>query len=245
MIAAEAQTPLERVRRKLEETFGEFAQAEGDEAEDEVPETASEEEELIRTFSTGDSRAAVEIEYRRRRRRDQRPRDRAPRPGARAALVVRALVGSHPETAQRSFRLDRMRGAKLLKETFDPRPGLEPRKLRDVRVARVLFDPEVAPGGGSSAAPSRSPVATRLKRSASAAPTGSSARSSPTAASPEVLAAGGPPQRGRRARRRSSRPRWPRSRAAPSYSSAGATTSRRPAGSPPGSPPGLRARTGS
>jgi hypothetical protein len=37
-----------------------------------------------------------------------------------------------------------MRGAKLLKETFDPRPGLEPRKLRDVRVARVLFDPEVA-----------------------------------------------------------------------------------------------------
>ena len=50
MIAAEAQTPLERVRRKLEETFGEFAQAEGDEAEDEVPETASEEEELIRTF---------------------------------------------------------------------------------------------------------------------------------------------------------------------------------------------------
>ena len=29
MIAAEAQTPLERVRRKLEETFGEFALAEG------------------------------------------------------------------------------------------------------------------------------------------------------------------------------------------------------------------------
>jgi proteasome accessory factor C len=45
---------------------------------------------------------------------------------------------------QRSFRLDRMRGATLLDETFEARPGLEPRKLRDVTIARVLFDPEVA-----------------------------------------------------------------------------------------------------
>ena len=37
-----------------------------------------------------------------------------------------------------------MRRAELLDETFEPRPGLEPRKLRDVRVAKVLFDPEVA-----------------------------------------------------------------------------------------------------
>jgi predicted DNA-binding transcriptional regulator YafY len=37
-----------------------------------------------------------------------------------------------------------MRGATLLDERFEPRPGLEPRKLRDVRIARVLFDPESA-----------------------------------------------------------------------------------------------------
>jgi hypothetical protein len=37
-----------------------------------------------------------------------------------------------------------MRRATLQKGSFDPRPGLEPRKLRDVRVAKVLFDPEVA-----------------------------------------------------------------------------------------------------
>ena len=37
-----------------------------------------------------------------------------------------------------------MRRATLQKQSFDPRPGLELRKLRDVRVAKVLFDPEVA-----------------------------------------------------------------------------------------------------
>ena len=144
MIAAEAQTPLERVRRKLEETFGEFAQAEGDEAEDEVPETASEEEELIRTFSQAiRGQRLVEIEY---VAVGEETSVRVIEPHALERELPWWYVHSWDRTrdAQRSFRLDRMRGAKLLKETFDPRPGLEPRKLRDVRVARVLFDPEVA-----------------------------------------------------------------------------------------------------
>ena len=47
MIAAEAHTPLERVRRKLEETFGQFElPAEGAE-----PEIHTEEEGFIRIFS--------------------------------------------------------------------------------------------------------------------------------------------------------------------------------------------------
>ena len=59
MIAAEAQTPLERVRRKLEETFGEFALPEATD-----PEAGSEEEQLIRTLSQAiREQRLVEIEY--------------------------------------------------------------------------------------------------------------------------------------------------------------------------------------
>ena len=45
---------------------------------------------------------------------------------------------------ERSFRLDRMRSAKLLKEKFEPREGFEPTRLRGAKVARVLYTPEIA-----------------------------------------------------------------------------------------------------
>ena len=45
---------------------------------------------------------------------------------------------------ERSFRLDRMRDAKLLDETFERREGFEPSRLRDARMARVLYTKEVA-----------------------------------------------------------------------------------------------------
>ena len=45
---------------------------------------------------------------------------------------------------ERSFRLDRMRSAKLLKETFEPREGFEPTRLRGAKSARVLYTPEIA-----------------------------------------------------------------------------------------------------
>jgi proteasome accessory factor BC len=144
MIAAEAQTPLERVRKKLEETFGEFAQPEQEAAEQETPEAASEEEQLIRTFSQAiREQRLVEIEY---VAVGEETSVRVVEPHALERELPWWYVHSWDRTrdAQRSFRLDRMRRAALLEETFDPRPGLEPRKLRDVRVARVLFDPEVA-----------------------------------------------------------------------------------------------------
>jgi proteasome accessory factor BC len=143
MIAAEAQTPLERVRKKLEETFGEFAQPDQEESEA-VPEAASEEEQLIRTFSQAiREQRLVEIEY---VAVGEETSTRIVEPHALERELPWWYVHSWDRTrdAQRSFRLDRMRRAELLKETFEPRPGLEPRKLRDVRVARVLFDPEVA-----------------------------------------------------------------------------------------------------
>jgi len=45
---------------------------------------------------------------------------------------------------ERSFRLDRMREAKLLDETFELRVGFEPSRLRDARTAHVLYTKEVA-----------------------------------------------------------------------------------------------------
>jgi predicted DNA-binding transcriptional regulator YafY len=45
---------------------------------------------------------------------------------------------------ERSFRLDRMRSARLRKEGFRPREGFDPRSLRDARRARILYSPEVA-----------------------------------------------------------------------------------------------------
>src|SRR5919204_595971 len=59
MIAADAHTPLDRVRRKLEETFGQFELAQTPE-----PHVTTEEEELIATFSRAiRDHTLVEIEY--------------------------------------------------------------------------------------------------------------------------------------------------------------------------------------
>src|SRR5919201_1395247 len=46
--------------------------------------------------------------------------------------------------AERSFRLDRMRTANLMKERFEPRPEFEPQRFRDARTARILYSKQVA-----------------------------------------------------------------------------------------------------
>jgi proteasome accessory factor C len=139
MIAAEAQTPLERVRRKLEETFGAFELPDAPE-----PEAGTDEERLIRSLSQAiRERRLVEIEY---TKPEGETVVRVIEPHALERELPWWYVHSwdRERDAQRSFRLDRMRRAELLDERFEPRPGLEPQKLRDVRIARVLFDPEVA-----------------------------------------------------------------------------------------------------
>jgi proteasome accessory factor C len=45
---------------------------------------------------------------------------------------------------ERSFRLDRMRTARLMDETFEPREGFEPSRLGDARTARVLYTKAIA-----------------------------------------------------------------------------------------------------
>jgi predicted DNA-binding transcriptional regulator YafY len=46
--------------------------------------------------------------------------------------------------AEKSFRIDRMRGATILKETFEPRADLALERLRDAHVAQALYSGEAA-----------------------------------------------------------------------------------------------------
>ena len=107
-------------------------------------EAGTEEEGLIRTLSEAiREQRLVEIEY---VAVGEEKSVRVIEPHALERELPWWYVHSWDRTrdGQRSFRVDRMQRATLLEEMFDPRPGLEPRKLRDVRVAKVLFDPEVA-----------------------------------------------------------------------------------------------------
>ena len=140
MIAAEAHSPLDRVRKKLEETFGQF---EG--RSDAESATATEEAELVQTLTDAIAgRRLVEIEY---------------LPVGETTASVRAVepyrierelpnwyvhTWDRTREGERTFRLDRMRSARVLDDTFEPRPGIVPARLSDSREARVLFSKKIA-----------------------------------------------------------------------------------------------------
>jgi proteasome accessory factor BC len=139
MIAAEAHTPLDRVRHKLEETFGQFELKEAPE-----PAFATEEEELIRTLSEAiDTRRLVELEY---LPVGEETSVRVVEPYSLERELPHWYVHTWDRTreAPRSFRLDRMRRARVLPKRFRHRAGFEPGRLRDARIARVWFSPEGA-----------------------------------------------------------------------------------------------------
>ncbi len=139
-IAADAHTPLKRVRKKLEETFGRF-----DLAGTPEPRDASAEETLVRVLSDGvDKRVVVEIEY--MKEGDDSPSIRRVEPYTieRELPVWRVHTWDLGVDAARTFRLDRMRSARLTGERFEAREGFDPSYLRDPRVARLLHSPEVA-----------------------------------------------------------------------------------------------------
>ena len=135
MIAADAHTPLDRVRRKLEETFGQFELAQ-------TPETHGDEAEadLVATLTEGiRNRRLVEIEYQKEGEQTWSKRIVEPYSLERELPNWRVHTWDRTRDAERSFRLDRMRSARLTRETFEPRPAFEPRRLRDARTAKVLY----------------------------------------------------------------------------------------------------------
>jgi proteasome accessory factor BC len=139
-IAAEAHTPLARVRRKLEETFGRF-----DLAATPEPRDASGEETLVRVLSeAAEKRKVVELEY--LKEGDESPSLRRVEPYTieRELPVWRVHTWDLTVDAARTFRLDRMRSARLTNERFEPRDGFDPSYLRNPRVARLLHSAAVA-----------------------------------------------------------------------------------------------------
>jgi len=135
MIAADAHTPLDRVRKKLEETFGQFELAQTPK-----PHIAEAEADLVATLTEGiRARCLVEIEYQKEGEQTWSKRIVEPYSLERELPNWRVHTWDRSRDAERSFRLDRMRTAKLTPDKFDPRPAFEPRGFRDARTAQVLY----------------------------------------------------------------------------------------------------------
>src|SRR6187431_173290 len=139
-IAAEAHTPLARVRRKLEETFGRF-----DLAATPEPRDATDEETLVKVLSeAAEKRKVVEIEYLKEGEESPSLRRVEPYTIERELPVWRVHTWDLTVDAARTFRLDRMRSARLTSDRFEPREGFDPSYLTNPRVARLLHSPAVA-----------------------------------------------------------------------------------------------------
>ena len=139
MIAAEAHRPLDKVRRKLEETFGQFDLQTAEPPADRV------EERLIRTLSEGiKRRRLVDIEY--VKVGEEAVVAHTVEPYWLERQLPHWYVHTWDRTREdvRSFRLDRMRSATMASEKFEPRDGFEPDRLRDARVARIHYSKQVA-----------------------------------------------------------------------------------------------------
>jgi proteasome accessory factor C len=139
MIAAGAHSPLDRVRAKLEETFGAF-----DLAQTPAPHIG-EEEGLVDTLTRAiDGHKLVELEYLKPEEQEVVTRTVEP------YSIERRLPNWYVHTwdierdQPRSYRLDRMRNAKLLRKGFVPREGFDPSELHTATTARIWYSPAVA-----------------------------------------------------------------------------------------------------
>ena len=139
-IAADSHKTLARVRKKLEETFGQFELAQTP-----APRVVDDEEKLVRTLSDGaEKRRLVEIEY--LKEGEDAPSVRVVEPYSfeRELPVWRVHTWDRSANGPRTYRLDRMRSARMTAESFEPRLGFDPNYLSEPRLARVWHSPVVA-----------------------------------------------------------------------------------------------------
>ncbi len=135
MIAADAHTPLDRVRTKLEEPFGQFELAQTPN-----PQIAEAEADLVATLTEGiRERRLVEIEYQKEGEQTWSKRVVEPYSLERELPNWRVHTWDRSRDAERSFRLDRMRSAQLTQERFEPRTAFDPHGFRDGRSAKILY----------------------------------------------------------------------------------------------------------
>jgi proteasome accessory factor C len=140
MIAADARTPLDRVRAKLEETFGEFELVQTPE-----PHVQRAEEDLVTTLSRGAiERRLVEIDYLKEGEEEISPHLVEPYSLERRLPYWYIHTWDRTWEGERSFRLDRMRSARLQRGHFEPREGFDPHEFRDARPARIWYSKKIA-----------------------------------------------------------------------------------------------------
>jgi proteasome accessory factor C len=140
MIAADARTPLDRVRTKLEETFGEF-----DLGQTPAPHVGEAEEDLVATLTQGiRERRLTEIDY--LKEGEESTSEHLVEPYSIERRLPYWYVHTWDRTrgGERSFRLDRMRSARVRDDAFESRPGFEPRGLQGARHVQIWYSPEVA-----------------------------------------------------------------------------------------------------
>jgi proteasome accessory factor C len=139
MVAAGAHSPLDRVRAKLEETFGAF-----DLAQTPAPH-AGEEEGLVETLTNAiDTHRLVELEYLKPEEQEVVTRTVEPYSIERRLPHWYVHTWDVERDQPRSYRLDRMRKAKVLRKSFKPREGFDPAELHSATTARIWYSPAVA-----------------------------------------------------------------------------------------------------
>jgi predicted DNA-binding transcriptional regulator YafY len=140
MIAADARSPLERVRAKLEETFGEFELAQTPE-----PQVQRAEEDLVGTLSHGlRERRLVEVDYLKEGEEEVSTHLVEPYSLERRLPYWYVHTWDRTRDGERSFRLDRMRSARIQRAHFEAREGFDPHEFRDARPARIWYSKKIA-----------------------------------------------------------------------------------------------------
>jgi proteasome accessory factor C len=139
MIAADAHSPLDRVRAKLEETFGAF-----DLGQTPAPSSGDEEDLVAKLSQAIDEHKLVEIEYLKPEEQDVVTRTFEPYSIERRLPHWYVHTWDTERDEPRSYRLDRMRKAKVLRKSFKPREGFDISELHHATTARIWYSPAVA-----------------------------------------------------------------------------------------------------
>ena len=139
MVAAGAHDTLANVRRKLEETFGQFELSQTPEPH------AGAEEGLVEKLSRAiDEHKLVEIEYLKPEEQEVATRTVEPYSIERRLPHWYVHTWDVDRDQPRSYRLDRMRKATVQRKSFTPRDGFDPSELHDATSARIWYSPAVA-----------------------------------------------------------------------------------------------------
>jgi proteasome accessory factor BC len=139
MVSAGAHDTLANVRRKLEETFGQFELSQTPEPH------AGDEEDLVATLTHAiNDQHLVEIEYLKPEEQEVETRTIEPYSIERRLPFWYVHTWDVDRDQPRSYRLDRMRSAKVLRKSFQPREGFDPSELHHATSARIWYSPAVA-----------------------------------------------------------------------------------------------------